>query len=92
MNIPTAWAITLSAALLAGCANQEALDEYPQKWFITATQENINWVPTTIEIFEAWTTNNPNDCIRNDIAKWVADLLKEWDDRETIDACFFSNK
>jgi len=82
------WAIV---AGLAGCANQEWFEPYPQDWFLAATQETIDGDATTIEMFEAWTTNDPA-CIRNDIARGVADLLLEGDDRETVDVCLFNNE
>lgn len=79
-----------AAATLAGCADHQK-EMYPQDWFITATQDRVDWVLTTIEVLEAWTTDEPN-CFRNDIARWVSDLLETWDDRENVDVCFFPNE
>lgn len=93
----TGLACALAAGLI-GCWEQQSsiqqeqykLEQQYKEWFLTAMKSDINWVPTVVWIFKAWTTDSAA-CIKDITTQSVRDLLDENNHKKEVDVCFFPN-
>jgi len=102
MNVPSWNVIALGAAgLLIGCGDRWAtyMDEFPQDWFLTATQETLDttWKTATVEFFDedtkAQLSNLECSVDPKTSHEWVLPTYYVIDDtKEAVIVCVFPNE